>query len=581
MANYHVNYNTGSDTTGDGSTGSPWATINHALSTSAATTGDVVKVAGSTTTDLDTTASFTTLDRTNELTTTTDLTSSLAVGDIIIISPNLPDGAEFNGWMHTEVQAITATTLTTRGYHVYPNQTNLNVTITKVNDVVLGNSQETITDANNYAGAVVECGYDATFTTVIGRTYWVNNSVSVGGRSGRKFDIPSNGSIGEWSNTMPLFRNIAFARFETGINMQFGRMAYANNIVLLNAKAQAGGQQYYQAPLSDTTTDIYINDCDGAILDKNYYVYGVYGTTPAISGAPHHVFINQNRDRQMERNGGYLGSVTSYCLKGGPFGFNTPFPQSYNLMIKGDIVIMGIDSADLQADYYRTPAIAGGTAHIYMDSFKIVRNGKTAEQTPFCPVINSVDNAVSGQSLVKFPTGTSISDLYIVGAQTQEQFQPNETTFIDDDGTWIGGDGTIVVKQNTTDQETGNSCLELKMQKGNVYGGGRNGSTIIAFPAGNGVGKLSSIDFRYKKLSGSTSTINMVTNIAGNYQQQIGGITMGQLDWATYPRSISNERISNFIAGLPDDFLIRFSLEQGDGNDDLHVLIDSITPNYT
>ena len=581
MANYHVNYNTGSDATGDGSTGSPWATINHALSTSSATTGDVVKVVGSTTTDLDTTASFTTLDRTNELTTTTDLTSSLAVGDIIIISPNITDGAEFNGWMHTEVQAITATTLTTRGYHMYPNQTNLNVTITKVNDAVLGNSQETITGANNYAGAVVECGYDATFTTVIGRTYWVNSSVSVGGRSGRKFDIPSNGSIGEWSDTMPLFRNIAFARFEHGLYMQFGRIAYANNIVLLNAKAQAGGQQNYQGPLSDTTTDLYINDCDGAILDKNYYVYAVYGSTPAIAGAPIHAFINQNRDRQMERNGGYLGNVTSYTLKGGPFGFNTPFPQSYNLVIKGDIVIMGIDSSDFQADYYRTPAIAGGTAFVYMDSFKIVRNGKTAAQTPFCPVINSVDNAVSGQSLVKFPTGTSISDLYIVGAQTQEQFQPNETTFIDDDGTWIGHDGTIVVKQNTTDQETGNSCLELKVQPGEAYAGGRNGSTIIAFPAGNGVGKLSSLNFRYKKLSGTYNSVGLIINIGGNYQQATGSIQMGQTDWANYERSLSQERISNWITNLPDDVLIRFSFESGDSDTDLHTLIDSITPTYS
>ena len=31
MANYHVNYLTGSDSTGDGSTGTPWQTISHAL----------------------------------------------------------------------------------------------------------------------------------------------------------------------------------------------------------------------------------------------------------------------------------------------------------------------------------------------------------------------------------------------------------------------------------------------------------------------------------------------------------------------------------------------------------------------
>ncbi len=58
MANYHVNYLTGSDVTGDGGTVNPWATIQHALTTSSASTGDVIKVVGSTTTDLTTTATF-------------------------------------------------------------------------------------------------------------------------------------------------------------------------------------------------------------------------------------------------------------------------------------------------------------------------------------------------------------------------------------------------------------------------------------------------------------------------------------------------------------------------------------------
>ena len=156
MANYHVNYLTGSDITGDGSTSTPWQTISHALTTSSATTGDVIKVVGSTTTDLDTGATVSTNDRTNQLTTSTDLTSSLAVGDIIIISPNITDGAEFNGWMHTEVEAITATTLTTRGYHVYPNQTTLSMTITKVNDPVLRQfyTRNTLTAPDLYAGAI-------------------------------------------------------------------------------------------------------------------------------------------------------------------------------------------------------------------------------------------------------------------------------------------------------------------------------------------------------------------------------------------------------------------------------------------
>ena len=96
MANYHVNYLTGSDVTGDGSTGNPWASISYALTTSSAATGDVIKVVGSTKTTLDTAASPNANGRTNVLNTSVDLSASLAAGDIVIISPNITDGAEFD-----------------------------------------------------------------------------------------------------------------------------------------------------------------------------------------------------------------------------------------------------------------------------------------------------------------------------------------------------------------------------------------------------------------------------------------------------------------------------------------------------
>ena len=583
MANYHVNYLTGSDITGDGSTSTPWQTISHALTTSSATTGDVIKVVGSTTTDLDTGATVSTNDRTNQLTTSTDLTSSLAVGDIIIISPNITDGTEFNGWMHTEVEAITATTLTTRGYHVYPNQTTLSMTITKVNDPVLGNTQETINTPDVYAGAIIECGYDATFTSVIGHTYWVNNAVGVGSRSGTKFSISSVGSIGEWDNGMPLFRNIAFARFEYGIQMQFGRIAYANNIILLNASAKAGGQQFYMGPGTDTNTLIYLNDCDGAVLDKNYYEYGLFGDNAVGNGAPLHVFANQNRDRQIEDNGGTIENVTGYFIKGRVFGMATLFNRSVNLYITGDLVMMGLDDQNYTADFYRAPAAMTGSGQLVLSSLKIVRNGLTAEQTPFNFIATNDEGLIATNSYVKLPAGASVKDYYLIATGNSPQMNSNNiVTFEDVDGLWSSQGCGVFYKQNTTGQETGTSCLEVYKAPGESYSGTAFGGYVASFPTNNGGLRLSGITFRYKKISGNATGFRVVSNVSGRYGNDVGAVNFTNTAYADSTVTLGTSTMSKYINSLPSNVQLPFALQaNSDNNDTCEVLIDSITPIYS
>ena len=584
MANYHVNYLTGSDSTGDGSTGTPWQTISHALTTSSATTGDLIKVVGSTTTDVDTAASFATLERTNQITTGSDLTGSLSVGDIIIISPNITDGVEFNGWMHTEVEAITATTLTTRGYHIYPNQTGLTVTITKVNDVIDSyTTQENITA--DFSGAVVECGYDATFTSIIGYTYWVNGGVSVGGRSGTKFDMNVSGaSIGNWDGLSPLFRNLAFCKYEYGIKVQFGQYAYATNIILLNAKAGAGDQGFYAGPLADGSTPLYINDCDGAPMDKNYMVYSVQGDEAISNMAPQKLYINVNRDRKMERGGGIAKGLVGYSQNGNDFGAATLLNQSYNYNISGDIVIMGIDSADYgSATYYKTPTIMSGVGQVVADTLKVVRNGKAASDTPICFILNSSDNAVNGNSYVKLPSGDSIKDAdfaTVAVANQQATLSNAGQTFEDTDGLWTSDNGTIFSKQNLVDQETGNSCLELVQTKGISYAGFVSGCTIAAFPAGNAGQRLTGVTFRYKKISGQASGFQVTTPIGGSYNQSLGNVNFASTLYSD--STVTNSaRSMAWINACDSDFLIQLRLADSDSADTFHGLIDSITPIYS
>ena len=582
MANYHVNYLTGSDVTGDGSTSTPWATINHALVTSAATTGDVIKVVGSTTTELTTGGTVSTNDRTNQIATPTDLTTSLAVGDIIIVSPNITDGAEFNGWMHTEVEAITATTLTTRGYWVFPNQTSLSMTITKVNDVISTNVQENITDGQLYAGAVVECGYDATFTSVVGRTYWAQSNTGVGGQSGTKFNMTTTVGIGGWDSAMPLFRNIAFARFQYGIQVAFGKYAYANNIVLLNASAGAGGQGFYAGPGTDARTLIYLNDCDGAVLDKNYVQYARYGDNAVGNMAPMHVFVSQNRDRRMERQGGTIKDLTSYCITGNDFGNSTPFNYSYNLIINGAIVLMGIDSVAYTANYYRLPAIMTGFGQVTPTSFKIVKNGKLASDMPFNFIINSTDGAIAGNSYVKLPAGQSIkdTDFYTaVGGNSAGSVFNTQASLEDANGIWTNSSGTIFFKEDLVNQETGNSCLEIYKTAGVTYSGYNTSSLICAFPAGNAGQTLSGITLRYKSLGGTASGYYLVTSMSGS-MLSFGSTNMNNLNWANSTVT-PNTQMQNWINSLDANTLVPIFLDSGTSFTTHNALIDSITPIYS
>ena len=517
MANYHVNYLTGSDVTGDGGTVNPWATIGYALTTTNASTGDIIKVVGSTTTDLTTTATFASNDVTRNITTGVDLTGSLAVGDTVIISPNMSDGAEFNGWMHTQVEAITSTVLTTTGYHMYPLQSTLSVTITKINDRITGNTAETISNAQLYTGAVVECGYNTAFTSVIGYTYWDNTTVGVAARSGSKFTISSSGSTGRWNSATPLFRNMGFIRYQYGMSMDFGAVAYANNIVILNGEARAGSTGFYAAPNTDSRTLLYVNDCDSSIFDKNYYQYAAQGSDNAIGNmAPMHVFVNQNRSRRMERQGGNIKDFTGWAKEGGVFGLAIPFNQSYNLNITGDIVMLGINESDITDgnQYYKASVLTSGTAQITPTSFKLVRNGRTAVTTPFNFISNGKDNAVAGNSYVKLPSGESLKDLYLIGVGAESNAN-TAMTWQDSNGIWTSADGTVFYKENLVDQETGNSCLEVYTAPGTSYAASKTMPMIAAFPAGNAGLKLTGITFRYKKTGGSNFNFLIKTNIAG------------------------------------------------------------------
>ena len=107
MATFHVDYLNGSNSN-DGSAANPYATIVCAIETNSLTTGDTVKVAGSAPTLVENAATLKGKVSTEAqiLQTTSDLTGSISVGDIVKIYPNgYTDFQE----MRAEVTSISAT----------------------------------------------------------------------------------------------------------------------------------------------------------------------------------------------------------------------------------------------------------------------------------------------------------------------------------------------------------------------------------------------------------------------------------------------------------------------------------------
>jgi hypothetical protein len=104
MAYIYTNYLTGNDTTGDGTTGSPYKTLMKGLA--GATSGDEIRSAGGQWTPITGTMTFT--NGLNTVSTTTDLRSVIAAQDTLTFE----DGQFGFDKFHVRVNTITATTIT-------------------------------------------------------------------------------------------------------------------------------------------------------------------------------------------------------------------------------------------------------------------------------------------------------------------------------------------------------------------------------------------------------------------------------------------------------------------------------------
>ena len=292
MANYHVDYINGSNATGDGSTGNPWGTASFALTESSAGAGDTIKVAGSGLTLADATATFST---NNSLTTSSDLQGVISVGDLVNVSPN--GVADYVDWPTLYVTAITATTITFYENIYMPGDWRLGTstyTIKTIGDtfVTTAASIETFEDGVG-AGAIVEGGYDPTFTSIVGLTRFRRGGMGAGSTTGYGWDMnQANNTIDS-----PRFKNFAFAQFNRSWETNFGASFFGTNLHSYGANGR--GFSYFGTIASVdggvTLPKIYLSNSTGEFSQNyfsNFWNAG-YETTIELYQMAHNRFLSQ------------------------------------------------------------------------------------------------------------------------------------------------------------------------------------------------------------------------------------------------------------------------------------------------
>lgn len=463
MANYHVNFNTGSDTTGAGTIANPWQTITHALTESSAGVGDTIKVANGSTNVLVGTMTQTTNNGTYTFNTGADYTSDLVIGDIVTISPNITGADEFNGWMKAKITAITSTTITFYQSFSIPNQNTLTFDIYKDSEFVdCGSSGDFQTFNGNLGiGAIVEGGYDNTFTSVIGKTIFRRTGIGANSRSGNWLKVNSSGfSQGEYLH-MPQIKNVEWQNFSRGVTTPFSYSAYVQDIAFFNTSVSTGayGEGAYLSDLSDITTKMTINDGVDTIRQLNNSGYMIQIPVVAALNAAFYYDVKIFNGRNTVKVGiAPIRNLTGYSSNQvyGPFGKSPIIAGAEGTYIDGAISVLLNDDEAISTGYGRTTVISSGyNIQIKPTTLKLVNNGTNARFAPL-----DLDGTGNEYSYFELPSNYTLEDIKLVGTGaswpgTMYNILEKSTGYL-----W-NVNGGYPQRVNTVDQETGDSCIEF------------------------------------------------------------------------------------------------------------------------
>lgn len=596
MAFYCIDYNNGSNVTGDGTASAPWQTIEHAAAQinggAGYVTGDEMRIAGSTkSASLGTCTYSTGSSYYRRFNTSVDLTSQFAINDFVMIGDTFTANGG-GGDMVFQVAGITSTTIdiyiyssdwdcvfTTSGtYDIYKISDAVTLSVDGFSGYYLDRPNEVNTPFEVWSNSVViSGGWDpTTFTaktaygrTAIGRvgTYQSTNSFPYGA-------IFTATSINRFNGFE--FKDFAITRIylnRDGSGWTFGcnytnisangNIDYGNGAdttsatytrTLTNITNLAGKFADYFSVSQVPSGGTIFNSCT-TIRTNNLGVFSPYGTS----------IINQvtwNNPTVVSLHPGTLQDILNNYSNNSnynPLGLLEQDLSQITMIVNsnsGQAIVPGLSAPspevtlDLLPSYFtdwNLDAIFGGAWYGHV-KFTI-------------PDIEQMIVPKVGQN-VRGPWPTTIQDT---------------TTGI----TWNVLGGKLLAKLNTVDNNTGSNCLELKGIEGELEGpilpfSIKKGDTIDVTVVGKIKGTTASVTpaFRVAAASGT----NVVGTEYGIFNQlsNMSIVTSGTYNnstWSTCTYRLTNAFSTDSVYEIP----AQLALYTSGLTDSDSLLIDSIT----
>lgn len=275
MAIICTNYLTGNDTTGTGSTGAPYKTIMKALEV--AVSSDEIRVAGGQWSPITGTMTFT--QGSNQVSTTTNLTSQLAAKDILTF-----DDGEFGfDKFHVRINSITSSTITLTAYWPGPTITTSSVYKLSAYHYDFTTANTGIENFNNAAylpngrtGITISGGWDSGYeSNANGWTAYRSTN------TGALFTGANSPGVGDWRDNLVfdkfllssttvtgLFQSVTGSPGPTGSSFSIGNLALSGVSQILRSGTinpslgiwnPPGSESNYYCTNTGAPTGLYIN----------------------------------------------------------------------------------------------------------------------------------------------------------------------------------------------------------------------------------------------------------------------------------------------------------------------------------
>lgn len=577
MAIYHVNYITGSNTNTGGAT-DPYATIQYAIDTNVTGAGDTVKVAGSGLTSRDAAATIVAGGSYNSFTTSVDLTTTIAVGDVVVINP--PNVADYNNWATVYVTAITATTITfNEGLYLAGTARVGNWEIFTIDEIIgsTASTFETLTTGNGN-DTVVEGGYNSGFTAIVGRTYFRRTGLGAGSKSGNCF-VYGNGP----NQSNVIFKNFGFLQWNNAFSLSFGSSYRADNLLFMYSNPGTSAFNAIFPADAATPADLYLIDCSTTTQGQLYY-----NQTIENQGFGHNFnFYIYNRANTVNLASHLTKLViwNSYIANGGSaFGGSALIKNVLGCVLNDcDLTWNVIDDSD--PDGY--PVAFNRSTQIFsceasqvnqilgnLNSVTKIDGGVT---TYFYNWFNNIGNPSWLPSCIKTPTGYTLKDdtnICGTNADSNKFAVGSNTSLIDDDYTWQYGTGSYVASDTVT-FNTGDSSKVLFGPDRLAYANSRRFAPAFSFikAATNPV----SVTFSARLIVGSGATIRVT---GSKYNEQVTGTAgiSNTTGWTDYTMAF-NTLGTAVLDGFSQGSIVQLCLENTQ-TPPATILIDKITINY-